>query len=471
MTLIKSISGIRGTIGGKAGDALTPGDIVKYTAAFATLMMQNSDTCKIVVGRDARLSGDMVNRLVTGTLIAMGLDVIDLGLSTTPTVEMAVVMEKANGGIILTASHNPKQWNALKLLNAKGEFISDEIGKEVLSLADSNKIEYADVDSLGTYTQNNDYIQKHIDAILAIDLVDVEAIKAARFKVVVDAVNSTGGIAVPMLLKALGVNEIVEIYCTPDGKFPHNPEPLPENLTAISGEVKRNKADLGIVVDPDVDRLALVSEDGSMFGEEYTLVAVADYVLRNSSEEKLKRLGFEKNTVSNLSSTRALRDVTEKAGGSYQASAVGEVNVVKLMKETKAVIGGEGNGGIIFPELHYGRDAMVGIALFLTHLAKADNICSMVRESYPDYFIAKKKIELTPDINIDKLLVQVKEKYKKQPLNEVDGLKIEFDKEWVHLRKSNTEPIIRIYAESPSETTANSLAEKIIMDMKQFLKD
>jgi phosphomannomutase len=471
LTLIKSISGIRGTIGGKAGDALTPGDIVKYTAAFASLMMQNSDTSKIVVGRDARLSGDMVNRLVTGTLIAMGLDVIDLGLSTTPTVEMAVVMEKANGGIILTASHNPKQWNALKLLNAKGEFISDEIGKEVLSLADSNKIEYADVDNLGTYTENNDYIQKHIDAILAIDLVDVEAIKAARFKVVVDAVNSTGGIAVPMLLKALGVNEIVEIYCTPDGKFPHNPEPLPENLTAISGEVKRNNADLGIVVDPDVDRLALVSEDGSMFGEEYTLVAVADYVLRNSSEEKLKRLGFEKNTVSNLSSTRALRDVTEKAGGSYQASAVGEVNVVKLMKETKAVIGGEGNGGIIFPELHYGRDAMVGIALFLTHLAESDNICSMVRESYPDYFIAKKKIELTPDINIDKLLVQVKEKYKKQPLNEVDGLKIEFEKEWVHLRKSNTEPIIRIYAESPSETTANSLAEKIIMDMKQFLKD
>jgi len=471
LTLIKSISGIRGTIGGKAGDALTPGDIVKYTAAFASLMMQNSDTSKIVVGRDARLSGDMVNHLVIGTLIAMGLDVIDLGLSTTPTVEMAVVMEKANGGIILTASHNPKQWNALKLLNAKGEFISDEIGKEVLSLADSNRVEYADVDNLGTYTQNNDYIQKHIDAILAIDLVDVEAIKAAHFKVVVDAVNSTGGIAVPMLLKALGVNEIIEIYCTPDGKFPHNPEPLPENLTAISGEVKRNNADLGIVVDPDVDRLALVSEDGSMFGEEYTLVAVADYVLRNSSEEKLKRLGFEKNTVSNLSSTRALRDVTEKAGGSYQASAVGEVNVVKLMKETKAVIGGEGNGGIIFPELHYGRDAMVGIALFLTHLAKSDNICSMVRESYPDYFIAKKKIELTPDINIDKLLVQVKEKYKKQPLNEVDGLKIEFEKEWVHLRKSNTEPIIRIYAESPSETTANSLAEKIIMDMKQFLKD
>lgn len=471
MTLIKSISGIRGTIGGKAGEALTPGDIVKYTAAFATLMKQNGGDCKIVVGRDARLSGDMVNRLVTGTLLGMGVDVVDLGLSTTPTVEMAVVMEKANGGIILTASHNPKQWNALKLLNQKGEFISDEIGKEVLSLADSNKIDYAEVDELGTYTENKDYIQKHIDAILAIDLVDVEAIKAARFKVVVDAVNSSGGIAVPMLLKALGVDDIVEIYCTPDGKFPHNPEPLPENLTAISGEVKRNKADLGIVVDPDVDRLALVSEDGSMFGEEYTLVAVADYVLKNSSAEKLARLGYEKNTVSNLSSTRALRDVTEKIGGSYQASAVGEVNVVKLMKETKAVIGGEGNGGIIFPELHYGRDAMVGIALFLSHLAKSDKICSMLRESYPDYFIAKKKIELTPEINIDKLLAKVKEKYKKQPINEVDGLKIEFDKEWVHLRRSNTEPIIRIYAESQSETTANSLAEKLIMDMKHFIKD
>lgn len=471
MTLIKSISGIRGTIGGKSGDALTPGDIVKYTAAFAHLMKQQKESCKIVVGRDARLSGDMVNRLVTGTLIGMGVDVIDLGLSTTPTVEMAVVMEKANGGIILTASHNPKQWNALKLLNAKGEFISDEVGKEILSLADGNKIEYAEVDDLGTYTQDDTYIQKHIDAILAIDLVDTKAIKEAKFKVVVDAVNSTGGIAVPALLKALGVDDIVEIYCTPDGRFPHNPEPLPENLTAISGEVKRSKADLGIVVDPDVDRLALVSEDGSMFGEEYTLVAVADYVLRNSSDEKLARLGYEKNTVSNLSSTRALRDVTEKAGGSYQASAVGEVNVVKLMKETKAVIGGEGNGGIIFPELHYGRDAMVGIALFLSHLAKSEKICSMLRESYPDYFIAKKKIELTPEINIDSLMAKIKDKYKKQPINDIDGIKIEFDKEWVHLRRSNTEPIIRIYAESQSETTANSLAEKLISDMKQFLKD
>jgi phosphomannomutase len=470
LTLIKSISGIRGTIGGKAGEGLTPTDIVKFTAAFGYLMKQNQPVCKIVVGRDARISGEMVNSLVCGTLMGLGIDVIDLGLSTTPTVEMAVVMEGAQGGIILTASHNPKQWNALKLLNSKGEFISDEVGKEILSIADSDKIEFAEVDKLGKRTENNEYIKKHIEAILAIDLVDVEAIKAKKFKVVVDAVNSTGGIAVPMLLKALGVEDIVEIYCTPDGKFPHNPEPLPENLTAISGEVKRSKADLGIVVDPDVDRLALVSEDGSMFGEEYTLVSISDYVLKNSSQEKLSRLGYEKNTVSNLSSTRALRDITEKNGGNYQASAVGEVNVVKMMKDTKAVIGGEGNGGIIFPELHYGRDAMVGIALFLSHLAKYGKICSMLRESYPDYTIAKKKIELTPDINIDLLMKQVKEKYKKQPINEVDGLKIEFDKEWVHLRRSNTEPIIRIYAESQSETTANNLAEKLISDMKQFIK-
>jgi phosphomannomutase len=383
---------------------------------------------------------------------------------------MAVVMEGAQGGIILTASHNPKQWNALKLLNHKGEFISDEIGREVLSIADGDKIEFAEVDKLGKRTENNTYIQKHIDAILAIDLVDVEAIKAKKFKVVVDAVNSTGGIAVPQLLRALGVTDIIEIYCTPDGKFPHNPEPLPENLTAISGEVRRNNADIGIVVDPDVDRLALVSEDGSMFGEEYTLVSIADYVLKNTSEEKLARLGYQRNSVSNLSSTRALRDITEKHGGTYAASAVGEVNVVKMMKDTHAVIGGEGNGGIIFPELHYGRDSMIGIALFLSHLAKFGKICSMLRESYPDYTIAKKKIELTPDINIDRLMLQIKDKYKKQPINEVDGLKIEFDKEWVHLRRSNTEPIIRIYAESQSENTANSLAEKLISDMKQFIK-
>lgn len=460
MTLIKSISGIRGTIGGKPGDSLTPTDIVKFTAAFGTMIKNGSKTCKIVVGRDARLSGDMVNRLVTGTLVGLGIDVVDLGLSTTPTVELAVKDEKAQGGIILTASHNPKQWNALKLLNSDGEFISDALGKKVLELASKDEFEFAQVDKLGTITEKKDYIQKHIDKILAMELVDVKAIKAKKFKVVVDAVNSTGGIAVPMLLKALGVAEVIELYCTPDGKFPHNPEPLPENLNEISSQVKRNKADLGIVVDPDVDRLALVSEDGSMFGEEYTLVAVADYILSHKKG----------NTVSNLSSTRALRDVTEKHGGTYSASAVGEVNVVKMMKETNAVIGGEGNGGIIVPELHYGRDALAGIALFLTHLAKYGKICSMLRESYPDYFISKNKIELTPDINIDELMKKVQEKYKKQPINTVDGVKIEFDKEWVHLRRSNTEPIIRIYAESRSEATANHLAEKLISDMKQIIK-
>jgi len=473
LTLIKSISGIRGTIGGKPGDALTPIDIVKYTAAFGTIIKRNNKNAstKIVVGRDARISGDMVNRLVTGTLISLGIDVLDLGLSTTPTVEMAVTMESAGGGIILTASHNPKQWNALKLLNKNGEFISDEVGKEVLSIAESDSIEYSEVDKLGKISSDNSYIKRHIDAILALPWVDVEAIKAKRFKIVVDAVNSTGGIAVPMLLNALGVQEVVELFCNPDGKFPHNPEPLPENLTAIAGEVKRSKADLGIVVDPDVDRLALVSEDGSMFGEEYTLVAVADYMLKNVTDDYLQQKGLTKNTVSNLSSSRALRDITEKAGGVYNASAVGEVNVVKIMKETKALIGGEGNGGVILPELHYGRDALVGIALFLSHLAKFGKICSMLRESYPDYFIAKKKIELTPDINIDDLLVNVEAKYKKQPINKTDGLKIEFDKEWVHLRRSNTEPIIRIYAESRSETMANSLAEKFISDMKQFIKN
>ena len=460
MTLIKSISGIRGTIGGKPGDSLTPTDILKFTAAFGIMIKNGSKECKIVVGRDARLSGDMVNRLVTGTLSGLGIDVIDLGLSTTPTVELAVVDEKAQGGIILTASHNPKQWNALKLLNSDGEFISDALGKKMIEIASKDEFEFATVDKLGTITEKNDYIQKHIDKILAMDLVDVKAIKAKKFKIVVDAVNSTGGIAVPLLLKALGVETVVELYCTPDGKFPHNPEPLPENLTEISLQVKRNKADLGIVVDPDVDRLALVCEDGSMFGEEYTLVAVADFVLQHKKG----------NTVSNLSSTRALRDITEKHGGTYSASAVGEVNVVKMMKETKAVIGGEGNGGIIVPELHYGRDALAGIALFLTHLAKFGKICSMLRASYPDYFISKNKIELTAEINIDDLMKKVQEKYKKQPINLVDGVKIEFDNEWVHLRRSNTEPIIRIYAESRSEATANHLAEKIISDMKQIIK-
>jgi phosphomannomutase len=460
VTLIKSISGIRGTIGGKPGDSLTPTDIVKFTAAFGIMIKNGSKSCKIVVGRDARLSGDMVNRLVTGTLSGLGIDVVDLGLSTTPTVELAVKDENAQGGIILTASHNPKQWNALKLLNSDGEFISDALGKKMIEIAAKDDFEFATVDKLGTIVEKKDYIQKHIDKILAMDLVDVKAIRAKKFKIVVDAVNSTGGIAVPMLLKALGVETVIELYCTPDGKFPHNPEPLPENLTEISLQVKRNKADLGIVVDPDVDRLALVCEDGSMFGEEYTLVAVADYVLKHKKG----------NTVSNLSSTRALRDITEKHGGTYSASAVGEVNVVKMMKETQAVIGGEGNGGIIVPELHYGRDALAGIALFLTHLAKFEKICSMLRASYPDYFISKNKIELTPEINIDDLMKKIQEKYKNQPVNTVDGVKIEFDKEWVHLRRSNTETIIRIYAESRNEATANHLAEKIISDMKQIIK-
>ncbi len=470
VTLIKSISGIRGTIGGKAGDSLTPIDVVKYAAAFGSIIKQDKEKCKIVVGRDARISGDMVNRLVTGTLISLGIDVVDLGLSTTPTVELMVKDENADGGIILTASHNPKQWNALKLLNEKGEFISDEQGKLVLAKGDKGEFEFAQVDKLGIVSERRNAIKKHIDKILALELVDVEAIKARKFKIAVDAVNSSGGIAVPMLLKALGVEDIIEIYCTPDGKFPHNPEPLPEHLHEISSEVKRNKADLGIVVDPDVDRLALVCEDGSMFGEEYTLVAIADYVLKNTTDEQLAKGNFLRNTVSNLSSTRALRDITEKNKGSYKASAVGEVNVVKLMKETQSVIGGEGNGGIIYPESHYGRDAMVGIALFLSHLAKSKKLCSILRSGYPDYFIAKKKIELTPDINLDALMHKIQDKYSKHPINTIDGVKIEFDKEWVHLRRSNTEPIIRIYAESQSEATANHLAEKLISDMKQFIK-
>lgn len=460
MTLIKSISGIRGTIGGTADDALTPGNIVKFTAAFGTWVLKTTGNAKMVVGRDARLSGEMVNQLVTGTLIGLGIDVVDLGLSTTPTVEIAVAEEQAGGGIIITASHNPKQWNALKLLNHKGEFISGADGEEVLAIAEQDNISYAPVDKLGKITRDDSYLQKHIDKILAIDLVDVKAIKARKFKVLVDAVNSTGGIFVPQLLRALGVAEVIELNCTPDGKFPHNPEPLPEHLTSAAQEVKHSKADLAVVVDPDVDRLCFISEDGSFFGEEYTLVAIADYVLKH-------RKG---NTVSNLSSTRALRDVTEKAGGEYFASAVGEVNVVEKMKEVNAVIGGEGNGGVIFPELHYGRDALVGIALFLTHLAREKKICSMLREQYPDYFIAKKKIELTPEVNIDSLMTKMKEKYKKQPINTVDGVKIEFDKEWVHLRRSNTEPIIRIYSESQSEATANHLAEKIITDMKAIIK-
>jgi len=469
LTLIKSISGIRGTIGGRPGDALTPVDIVKFAAAFGTLMKSESEHCKIIIGRDARISGDMLNRLVSATLVGLGVDVVDLGLSTTPTVELAVTEEKAQAGIILTASHNPRQWNALKLLNKDGEFISEELGKKVLEIAENDAFEFAEVDKLGKITEDHSYIKKHIDKILALDMVDVEAIKARKFNIVVDAVNSSGGIAVPLLLKALGVSEIEELYCVPDGKFAHNPEPLPENLTAISNRVMRAKADLGIVVDPDVDRLAIVHEDGQMFGEEYTLVAVADYVLKNTSDEKLESLGLTRHTVSNLSSSMALKDISEKNGATHNSSAVGEVNVVAMMKAESALIGGEGNGGVILPELHYGRDALVGIALFLSHLAKSGKSCSMLRRSYPDYFMVKKKIELTSDINIDNLLEGIKEKYKKHPTNTIDGLKIDFDNGWVHLRRSNTEPIIRIYSESNSQTKANNLAEKIMMDMKQFI--
>ncbi|MES2457163.1 MAG: phosphoglucosamine mutase [Bacteroidota bacterium] len=460
MTLIKSISGIRGTIGGVAGNGLTPIDIVKFTAAYGSWVVSKTNNKKIVLGRDARISGEMVNNLVTGTLQGLGIEVIDLGLSTTPTVEIAVTMEQAGGGIILTASHNPKQWNALKLLNERGEFISDADGKEVLDIAEQAAFAFAEVDELGKVTRNDTYLQKHIDSILALPLVDVAAIKAANFKIVIDCVNSTGGIFVPALLKALGVETIHELYCEPNGHFPHNPEPLPENLTEIAKVVQSKNADLGIVVDPDVDRLCFVNEDGSMFGEEYTLVAVADYILKNNPG----------NAVSNLSSTRALRDVTEKAGGQYHASAVGEVNVVNKMKETNAVIGGEGNGGIIYPESHYGRDALVGIALFLTHLAKFGKSISLLRSSYPAYHISKNKITLTPEMDIDALLLKVQERYKNQPNSTIDGLKIEFDKEWVHLRRSNTEPIIRIYSEAGTETVAENLAAKIISDIKEILK-
>ncbi|MFL5762990.1 MAG: phosphoglucosamine mutase [Bacteroidia bacterium] len=471
MTLIKSISGIRGTIGGKPGDGLSPVDVVKFTSAFATFIAATSKKkkIKIVVGRDARISGEMVNNLVLGSLQGMGVDVVDIGLSTTPTVEIAVPEENADGGIILTASHNPKQWNALKLLNSKGEFISEKDGAEVLEIAEKERYSYADVNALGKVTRNDSYFIKHIEKILALPLVDVAAIKKADFKVVIDCVNSTGGIVLPQLLKSLGVSKIVQLYCEPNGEFPHNPEPLPENLREISKVVKKEKADLGIVVDPDVDRLALVCEDGEMFGEEYTLVAVAEYVLNKRSPSE-KASGKKGNTVSNLSSTRALRDVTEKHNGKYSASAVGEVNVVKMMKETGAVIGGEGNGGIILPELHYGRDALAGIALFLSHLAKYGKSCSMLRSTYPDYHISKNKIELTPEINVDAILENIQQKYKKQPINTIDGIKIEFDKEWVHLRRSNTEPIIRIYSESESETTADNLAKKIMADIREFIK-
>ncbi|MBL6962499.1 MAG: phosphoglucosamine mutase [Bacteroidetes bacterium] len=458
MTLITSISGIRGTIGGTVGKGLTPDDVVMFTAAYANWILSSMQTKKVVIGRDARISGEMVAALVSNTLLAMGIDVVDLGLSTTPTVEIAVVEEKAGGGIIITASHNPKQWNALKLLNHKGEFISNEVGKDILKVAENKDYEYSSIEALGKYIQKTDYIQKHIDKILSLSLVDVDVIKAADFSIVIDCVNSTGGISLPPLLKALGVNKVHELHCSPDGKFPHNPEPLPENLSLLASEVKIQKADLGIVVDPDVDRLAFVKDDGEFFGEEYTLVAVADYVLQNTKGS----------CVSNLSSSLALKDVAEKHDCPYFASAVGEVNVVRKMKEEKAVIGGEGNGGVIYPELHYGRDALVGIALFLTYLAKTGKSASHLRGQYPNYYISKNKIELTENKNLDSILNEIQLKYKNYPLTLIDGVKIEFDKDWVHLRKSNTEPIIRIYSESKSQTASENLAKKLIADIKEL---
>jgi len=460
MTLIKSISGIRGTIGGKTTENLTPIDAVKFASAYGAFIKERNKDKKnitLVIGRDARISGKMISSLVSNTLIGLGIDVIDLGLSTTPTVEVAVPLEKADGGIILTASHNPKQWNALKLLNEKGEFLNGAEGEQILALAESEAFSFAEVDDLGIYTKDKTYVEKHIQEVLNLELVDVEAIKKANFKVVVDAVNSTGGIFIPALLAALHV-ECVELYCTPNGQFPHNPEPLKEHLTDIAELVVKEKADLGIVVDPDVDRLALVCNDGSMFGEEYTLVACADYVLG--------RLGGG-NTVSNLSSSRALRDVTEKHGGTYTASAVGEVNVVIKMKETNTVIGGEGNGGIIYPASHYGRDSLVGVALFLSHLAHKKISCKALRDSYPSYFMSKNKIELTPQIDVDQLLDTMATNYANEDVNTIDGVKIDFAEEWIHLRKSNTEPIIRIYTEAKSQAAADALAERFILEIKK----
>lgn len=461
MTLIKSISGIRGTIGGKVNDGLTPIDAVKFASAYGTWLKNrnSSKSLKVVVGRDARLSGQMISDLVISTLVGLGIDVVNLGLSTTPTVEVAVTMENAHGGIILTASHNPKQWNALKLLNEKGEFISGADGEEVLRIAEEESYSFAEVDDLGKVSETDEYLQKHIDAILALPLVDKKAIEAANFSVVVDAVNSTGGIFVPAMLEALGVKNITKMYCEPTGHFPHNPEPLPEHLTDLSDKIKEIGADLGITVDPDVDRLALVCEDGSMFGEEYTLVACADYVLTHTPGA----------TVSNLSSTRALRDITENRGLVYSAAAVGEVNVVTKMKETNAVIGGEGNGGIIYPELHYGRDSLVGIALFLSLLAHKKMKVSELRDSYPTYTISKNKIELTPEINVDNILAEMAKKYASYEVDTIDGVKIYIEKEWVHLRKSNTEPIIRIYSESETAEKANLFAERIISEIKELI--
>jgi len=457
MTLIKSISGIRGTIGGYPGDNITPIDVVKFTAAYGTFIKQKvgNRRCKVVVGRDARISGAMVEQLVCATLVGLGIDVVNAGMATTPTVEVAVVEVGADGGIILTASHNPKQWNALKLLNAAGEFISAAEGQIILDIATRESFVFASVDELGQMTTTS-FDEVHIQKILALPLVNTEAIRAAELTVAIDAVNSVGGIVVPALLKALGVKNILPLYCTPDGHFPHNPEPLPEHLTDISRLVVEKKAHLGFVVDPDVDRLAIVCEDGSMFGEEYTLVAVADYVLHKTPG----------NTVSNLSSSRALKDVTEKYGYQYFASAVGEVNVVEKMKQVNAIIGGEGNGGVIYPALHYGRDALVGIALFLSHLAESKMSCSELRKKYPNYVISKNKIELTPGIDLDRILAAVKDEYKQYPQNDSDGLRIDFENEWVHLRRSNTEPIIRVYAESANAESAEKLANKVIDKVK-----
>lgn len=459
MTLIKSISGIRGTIGGKPSENLTPIDAVKFAAAYGSWLKQkNPDkTIRVVVGRDARISGEMIQQLVMNTLVGLGIDVIDLDLSTTPTVEVAVPMEEAEGGIILTASHNPKQWNALKLLNEKGEFLSGTDGAEILEMAEKGDFSFAEVDDLGKIKEATHYIDTHIEEVAMLDLVDPKKVSEANFTVVVDGVNSTGGIAIPRLLKRLGVN-VIELYCEPTGDFPHNPEPLKEHLTAISTLVKEREADLGIVVDPDVDRLAFISEDGEMFGEEYTLVACADYVLSKTSG----------NTVSNLSSSRALRDVTEKHGGSYSASAVGEVNVVQEMKETNAVIGGEGNGGIIYPELHYGRDSLVGVGLFLTFLAEKNMKVSELRNTYPSYFMSKNKIELTPELDVDVLLREVEQRYAEEEVSTVDGVKIDFEAYWVHLRKSNTEPIIRIYTEAKSQEKADEVARNMIAELKEM---
>ena len=460
MALIKSISGIRGTIGGRAGEGLSPIDVVKFTSAYAAFILssKNSASNTIVVGRDARISGEMVNKLVVGTLLGMGMDVVDIGLATTPTTELAVTMEQAAGGIILTASHNPKQWNALKLLNEKGEFLNAKEGETILKLAEAEDFTFSEVDKIGKLTVKDDYTQKHIESVLALDLVDVEAIKAANFKVAIDCVNSVGGIAIPALLDALGVKTVEKLYCEPNGQFPHNPEPLPEHLTEISTLMKSGKFDVGFVVDPDVDRLAIIAEDGSMFGEEYTLVAIADYILRHTPG----------NTVSNMSSTRALRDITQKYNCNYETSAVGEVNVVTKMKETNAVFGGEGNGGVIYPASHYGRDALVGIALFLTHLAKEKKTVSELRKTYPTYFMSKNKIELTPQIDVDGVLAVIKGSYKQYEINDIDGVKIDFPTGWVHLRKSNTEPIIRIYSEAGTPEQADNFAKAIMEEIKRI---